>query len=218
MASHLGLANTSAPPAAPTAPVAPAPLPAPAAAAAPPNGLFRCCLCGSDFTRRSTIFLRHWPRCERRRGNPNGLQWDSHPSCRATAYVYRTAANGPPAAPPAAPHAAPLVAPLAAPVAAPPAATVAAPLAAPLAALLAAPPAPPTRRSSRHPSRRPTRRPRPTTAAAVAAPPTANFVGNNGDDDDDAMSQGEGETGAYGPPRWSHYHYMDAANWLGRQY
>ncbi|MCJ1418253.1 hypothetical protein MMC32_004600 [Xylographa parallela] len=230
MASRLRLAaaaNTSAAPAAPTAPVAPALPVAPAStAAARPNRPFICDACGQGFTRRSSMALRHWPICRGRQANP-GARWDSHPSCQASRYNYRIAPPAAPAAPavPAAPLvatplvaaalvAAPLVAAApvaAAPVAAASVALVAAPLAA--AAPLPAPPAArtrrPTQRAAPRPACHPTHRPR------VLAPPTANFIGAG---EDDTMSQGEGATAAYGPPRWSQYQYMHVANWAGKRF
>ncbi|MCJ1431498.1 hypothetical protein MMC27_000851 [Xylographa pallens] len=208
------VANTSAAPVAPTAPVAPPPpaVPAPTAPARP-NGPFICGACGQGFTRRSSIYLRHWPICRGRQGNP-GMRWDSHPSCQASQYNYRNAVPAAPAAPAAPLVATPLVAaPLvAAPVAAAsvtaaPAALVATPLAA--AALLPAPPAAPTRYAIRRPARHPIRRRR------LVAPPAANIIGT---DEDDTMSQGEGETAAYGPPRWSQYHYLHVGNWAGKRF
>ncbi|MCJ1287973.1 hypothetical protein MMC26_007326 [Xylographa opegraphella] len=211
---HLASANTSAAPAASVSSVSSA---APAAPAAPAD--FICGLCRRSFTRRSTIYLRHWQLCQRNRGNPHGLPWDSDPSCRMTPYNYKT---GPPAPTPvAAPPAALVAAPPLALVAAPPPALVAAP---PLAGPVFAPPsslpaAAPAgvlyrraHRLARRLARRHPRRPRPAFAANAACYQAVNFVGMD-EAEDDTMSQGEGETAAYGPPRCSYYHYMHVDIW-----
>ncbi|MCJ1393886.1 hypothetical protein MMC18_006762 [Xylographa bjoerkii] len=210
-------------------------------APAGPSQLPTCCLCNNTFTRRSSIRLRHWPRCERERGNPQGLQWDAHPSCRVGAYNYKTTsnvatANAAPAAPSAPSVAAP---PIAATTTTTTTAAVAAAAAAPAPRSAAAPPlaaaatttvtitanAPPTAAptaATAGPSAPPTAsaagpsasRKRKTTAAVAGPRPKkktktgAALVEEEIDDIDEDIV----ETAAYGPPKWTSYHYLGRAN------
>ncbi len=53
-----------------------------------PKNHYRCALCRGRYTRRNTVH-NHFPGCVRRNGNPDGLVWDSDPSC------WRRGADGP---------------------------------------------------------------------------------------------------------------------------